>query len=156
MLYQLAWWFSCYSVTQSCPTLCSPMDCSMPGFPVLHHLLELAQTHVHWVGDAIQPSCLLTPSTAFSLSQHQWGMWKWKSLSWIQLFVTPWTVYCIQARILKWIAFLFSSGSSRPRNQTGVSCIAGGFFTNWAIREALPASGSFLISLLFISGDQSI
>ena len=41
------------SVAQSCPTLCNPMDCSMPGFPVHHQLLELTQTHVHWVGDAI-------------------------------------------------------------------------------------------------------
>ena len=46
----------CCSVTQSCPTLCDPMDCSMPGFPVLHRLQELAQTHVHSVSDAIQPS----------------------------------------------------------------------------------------------------
>ena len=44
------------SVAQSCPTLCNPMDCSTPGLPVHHKLLELAQTHVHWVGDAIQPS----------------------------------------------------------------------------------------------------
>ena len=49
----------CCSVTQSCPTLCDPMDCSMPGFPFLHHLLEFAQTHVHWVGNAIQPFCRL-------------------------------------------------------------------------------------------------
>ena len=42
------------SVAQSCPTLCDPMDCSSPGFPILHHLLEFAQTHVHGVGDAIQ------------------------------------------------------------------------------------------------------
>ena len=49
--------FSC----QSCPTLCDPMDCSTLGFPVLHHFLEIAQTHVHWVGDAIQPSHLLSP-----------------------------------------------------------------------------------------------
>ena len=50
-----------------------PMDCSMPGFPVLHHLLEFAQTHVSWVGDAIQPSHLLSsPSPpAFNLSQRQ-------------------------------------------------------------------------------------
>ena len=41
------------SVSQSCPTLCDPIDCSTPGFPVQHHLSELAQTHVHWVGDAI-------------------------------------------------------------------------------------------------------
>ena len=44
------------SVAQSCPTLCDPMDCSTPGFPVLHYLPEFAQTHVLWVDDAIQPS----------------------------------------------------------------------------------------------------
>ena len=43
------------TVTQSCPTLCDPMNCSMPGLPVHHQLLEFTQTHVHWVGDAIQP-----------------------------------------------------------------------------------------------------
>ena len=49
-------------VTKLCPTLCDPMNCSTPGFPVLHHLLEFSQTHVHWVDDAIQPSHpLLTP-----------------------------------------------------------------------------------------------
>ena len=68
------------SVAQSCPALCDPMDCSMPGLPVLHHLLELAQTHVHWVGDAIQPAHpLSSPSPlAFNLSQHQ-GLFQWVS-----------------------------------------------------------------------------
>ena len=46
----------CCSVAQPCPALCDPMDCSTPDFPVLHHLLEFAQTHVHQVSDAIQPS----------------------------------------------------------------------------------------------------
>ena len=51
------------SVAQSCPSLCDPVDCSTPGFPVHHQLRELAQTHVYWVGDAIQPSHpLLSPS----------------------------------------------------------------------------------------------
>ena len=51
------------SVTQSCPTLCDPMDCNTPAFPVHHQLLELAQTHVHRVSDAIQPShSLSSPS----------------------------------------------------------------------------------------------
>ena len=60
------------SVAQSCPTLCDPVDWSMPGFPVHHQLVELAQTHVHQVGDAIQPSYpLSSPSPAFSLSHHQ-------------------------------------------------------------------------------------
>ena len=44
------------SVAQSCPTPCDPMDCSTPGLPVHHQLPEFTQTHVHWVGDAIQPS----------------------------------------------------------------------------------------------------
>ena len=61
------------SVAQSCLTLCDPMDCSMPGFLVHHQLLELAQTHVHRVGDAIQPSHpLSSPSPpAPNPSQHQ-------------------------------------------------------------------------------------
>jgi len=69
------------SVTQSCLTLCDPIDWSTPGFPVHHQLLKLTQTHVHWVGDAIQPSHPLpSPSPAFSHSQHQ-GLFKWVSSS---------------------------------------------------------------------------
>ena len=70
------------SVTQSCLTLCDPMVCSMPGFPVHHQLQELTQTQVHWVGDAIQPShSLSSPSPpAFDLSQHQ-GLFQWVSSS---------------------------------------------------------------------------
>ena len=72
----------CCSVAKSCLTLYNPMDCSMPGFPVLHSLLEFAQTHVHWVSDAMQPSDpLLSPSSpTFNLSQHQ-GLFKWVSSS---------------------------------------------------------------------------
>ena len=68
----------CCSVAESCLTLCESMDCSTPGFPVLHYLLELAQTHVHWVDDAIQSSHpLSSPSPpAFNLSQHQ-GLFQW-------------------------------------------------------------------------------
>ena len=64
-------------VTQSCPTLCDPMDCSMPGLPLHNQLPEFTQTHVHRVGDAIQPSHpLSSPSPpAFNLSQHQ-GLFK--------------------------------------------------------------------------------
>ena len=61
------------SVTQSCPTLCDPMNCSTPGLPVHHQLPEPTQTHVHCVGDAIQPSHPLLSSfhSALNLSQHQ-------------------------------------------------------------------------------------
>ena len=64
----------CYcSVTKSCPLLSDPMNCSMPGFPVFHHLMKFAQIQVHWVSDAIWPSHpLLLPSPlAFNISQHQ-------------------------------------------------------------------------------------
>ena len=70
------------SVTQLCPTLCNPMDCSMPGLPVHHQLLESTQTHVHWVNDAIQPfHPLSSPSPpTFNLSQCQ-GLFRWVSSS---------------------------------------------------------------------------
>ena len=68
------------SVAQLCLTLCNPMDCSTPGLPVLHRLPEFAQTHVHWVKDAIQPSHPLSCSCPppFNLSQHQ-GLFQWIS-----------------------------------------------------------------------------
>ena len=57
--------------------LCDPMNCSTPGFPVYHYLLEFAQTHVHWNSDAIQPPHpLSSPSLALNLSQHQ-GLFQW-------------------------------------------------------------------------------
>ena len=64
---------TCCLVTKSCPTLCDSMVCSTLGFRVLHHLLEFAQTYVHWVSDAVQPSYPLSlPSpSALSPSQHQ-------------------------------------------------------------------------------------
>ena len=72
--------FQFNSVTQSCLTLCDSMDCSISGFSVHHQHAELTQTHVHQVGDCIQPSCpLSSPSPpAFSLSQHQ-GLFQWVS-----------------------------------------------------------------------------
>ena len=67
------------SVSQSCPTLYNPMDWSMPGFPVHHQHLEIAQTHVNQVSDAIQPSHPLSSSSpVFNLSQHQ-GLFQWVS-----------------------------------------------------------------------------
>ena len=78
ILYTNCW----CSVAKSCLTLGNPTDCSTSGFPVLHHLPEFAQTHVHWVADAIQPSHpLSSPSPpAFNLSQHP-GLFQWVSSS---------------------------------------------------------------------------
>ena len=72
----------CCSVTVLCLTLCDPIDQSQPGFPLLHYLSEFAQSHAHWLCDAIQPSCLLSsPSPpTFNLSQHQ-GLFQWVTSS---------------------------------------------------------------------------
>ena len=66
------------SVTESCLTLSDPMDCSKPGLPVHHQLPEFPQSHIHWAGDAIQPShSLWSPSPPiFKFSQHQ-GLFQW-------------------------------------------------------------------------------
>ena len=63
--YLLCW------VAKLCLTLCNPMDCSTPGFPILHYLPEFAETHIHWVGDAIQPVHPQSPSSSFDHIQHQ-------------------------------------------------------------------------------------
>ena len=81
------------SVAQSCLTLCDPMNCSTPGFPVLHHHRELAQTHVHWVGDAIQAfHPLSSPSPpAFSLSNEHPGLNSFR-MDWLDLLAVPGTL----------------------------------------------------------------
>ena len=68
----------CCSVSQLYLTLCDPMDCSRPGFPVLHHLPELAQTHVRWVSDAVQPSSPLSSPSPPAFNFHQ-GLFYWVS-----------------------------------------------------------------------------
>ena len=66
----------CFSVVQSCPTLCNPMHCNTTGFSVLHYLPEFAHTHIHWVRDVIQPSRPLSPFSScpqsFSASGSFW------------------------------------------------------------------------------------
>ena len=65
-------WISCpCSAAQPYPTLCDPMDCSIPGLPAPHHLLEFAQIHVHCISDAVQPSHPLMPSFPSALNLFQ-------------------------------------------------------------------------------------
>ena len=73
---------SCCSVGRSCPTFCSLMNCSTPGFPVLPYLPEFAQAHVHWVSDAVKLSYLSSPPSppALNLSPHQ-GLFQWVGFS---------------------------------------------------------------------------
>ena len=69
---------------------------------------------------------------------------KWKLLSQVWLFATPWTVQSMEfSRILEWVAFPFSRGSFQPRDQTQVSCITDRFFTTWATREALISCSKY-------------
>ena len=89
------------SVFQSCLTLCDSMDCSTLGLLVHHQLLEFTQTHIHWAGDAIQPSHpLSSPSPpTFNLSQHQ-DLFKWVSSS---LRVTKVLEFQLQHQSFQWI-----------------------------------------------------
>ena len=81
VLFKSSVWVQISSVAQLCPTLCDPLNCSTPGLLVHHQLLELTQTHVHWVGDTIQPAHpLSSPSPALNLSEHQ-GLFQWVSFS---------------------------------------------------------------------------
>ena len=124
------------SVTQSCPTLCDPMNHSTPGLPVHHQLQDFTQTHVHWVSDAIQPSHpLLSPSPpAISLSQHL--LLLPSRFSHVRLCGTPWTA-AYQASP--------SMGFSRQEHWSGLP-----------FPSPFPASGSLKMSQLFSSGSQSI
>ena len=80
-LYSMGNIYQFSSVTQSCPALCDPMNCSTPSLPIHHQLPESTHTHVYWVGDAIQSSHPLSlPSPAFNLSQHQ-SLFQWVSSS---------------------------------------------------------------------------
>ena len=105
-------------VTQSCSTLCDPMDYTVHGI-FQARILE-------WV--------VVPFSRGSSQPRDQTQV----------SHICRWALYQLNPkgspRILEWVAYPFSSGSSWPRNQTGVSCIAGGFFTNWAIRETLISS----------------
>ena len=138
------WYMYMCKSLQSCLILCDPVDCSLPGFSV-HGILQARI--LEWV---------VMPSSRVSSRSQDWSR---VSLCLLQCQVgasplappTKVAQSCLtlcdpmdyaahgilQARILERVAFPFSRGSSQPRNWTRVSCIAGGFFTNWVIREAL-------------------
>ena len=104
------------SVAQSCPTLCDPMSRSTPGLPVHHQLLESTQTHVHWVGDAIQSSHpLSSPSPpALNLSQHQ-GLFQWVSSSHQVARVLEYHGYSNELR--PWLGSKWCRGSNKVSSE---------------------------------------
>ena len=107
--------------------LCDHMDCSMPGFPVLHYLLESAQTHVHWVSDTIQPSHPLLPSSppALNLSQDQ-SLFQWVGSSHqvaevlqLQFNINPSNEYSVLISFrIDWLISLLFKGLSRVFSST--------------------------------------
>ena len=107
-------------VAQSCLTLCDPMDCSPPGSSV----------HGDFSGKSTETGCHALLQGIFLTQRSDPGLLHCK-----------WIVYCLShqgsPRILEWVAHPFSRGTSRPRNWTGVSCIAGGFFASLATQEAV-------------------
>ena len=118
------------SVTQSCPILCDPVDCSTPGFPVHHQLLEVVQTHVHQVSDAVISSYhpLSSPSPALSVSQHQ-GLSQWvsslhqvaKPYTYIfpsfHYFCTHWTIILRLSSVLFISSFLSWFVQNHPKEK---------------------------------------
>ena len=123
ILLHLAFSVQFSSVTESCQTLCDPMDCSPSGLPVHHQLPELTQTHVHWVHDAIQPShSLSSPSPlTFNLSQWVSSSHRVAKVLGLQLLISPSNEYSglISFRI-DWLDLLAVKGLSRVFSNTTV------------------------------------
>ena len=133
-------------LSQSCQTLCNPMDCSLPDSSVhgIVHARKLGWVAIPFSRESSQPRDQAVSNYSLFLHLEEKNhptlneSENWKLLSHVRLFETPWTVHGIlQARILAWVAFPFSRGSSQPRDRTQVSHIAGRFFTSWAKRETL-------------------
>ena len=147
-IFLLSYPAHCCSVTQSCMTLCRPINCSMPGLPVPHHLLKFAQVQVHCISDAIQPSHPLTPSSsALNFSQHPaHNLCIWKpevfrrclsdTLFWPQHSVPEGLIVSPLPPPLSPLPSP-PRGSSSSRDQTWFSYIAGRFFIVWVTRESL-------------------
>ena len=137
----------CCSITQSCPTLCDPMVCNTPGFAILHYLSEFAQTHVHWVSDAIQSSHPVSPPFS-SCPQFFPSI---RSLPMSQLFMTPWNAAC-QA----FLSFTISWSLLRLMFVESVMQSISSSVTLFFCFQPYPASGSFSVSRLFASSGQGI
>ena len=145
--------------SHSVVSLCDPMDCSTPAFPVLHYLPGFAQTHVHWVSDTIQPSHPLLPPfpPALSVSQHR-GLFQGvqfsslQSLSRVRLLATPWiTAHQTALSITnsRSLLRLTSIESVMPSSHL-ILCRP-----LLLLPPTLPASESFPMSQLFTWGGQS-
>ena len=140
------------SVTQFCPTLCEPMDCSTPGFPVHHQLPQLTQIHVYQVGDAIKQSPLSSPSPpAFNLPQHQ-GLFHLVSSV---VSDSLWPHGLQHAGLPCPSLFPEVCSNSSPLSWWCHPTILSSVVPYFCL-QLFPAPGYFLMSRLFASGGQSI
>ena len=131
----------CAKSLQSCPTFCNPMDYSLPDFSVCEHSSgKNTGVGCHFllqgIFPGIKPLSLLSPEFVGRLFTIK-ATWEAQDRKWILFDPMDCIIHeILQARILEWVAFLFSRGSSQPRDQTLVSHTAGGFFISWATKEA--------------------
>ena len=132
-------------VTRSCPALCYPMDCSTPGFHILHHLPEFVQVHVHWISAAILPSHPLSPTSPSEEIQFS----SVQLLNRVWLFATPWTA-ARQAYLS------ITNCRSLPKPMSIESMMPSNHLSSVipfsSCPQSFPASGSFQMSQLFASG----
>ena len=150
------------SVAQSCPALCDPMDCRTPGFPVHHQLLEFAQIHVHWVGDAIQPSHPLLDWIKY---------FKWPAAATAAKSLQSCPTLCgpidgsppgsavpgiLQARTLEWVAISFSNEWKWKVKVKSLSRVRF-LVTPWTAAYQAPPSMGFsrqeYLVMLYLPGD---
>ena len=97
--YQHSFW-----VAKSCSNLCDSMDCSMPDFPVLHHLPKFAQTYAHWVDDAIQPFHPLSPTLYHMLKNIWWIFVKLINSPMLSVFSCKWWTHRTGSPIVEMIS----------------------------------------------------
>ena len=119
-----------FSVSKSCPTLCDPMDCSMPGFPVLHYLPKFIQTYAHWVSDALQSSHPLSPPSLLALNLPSIRIFSSESavhIRWPKYWSFSFSIYFLTMNIPGWFPLglsglisLLSKGLSRVFQSTTV------------------------------------
>ena len=147
-----------HSVAQSCPTLFDPTDCSTPGFPVHHQLLEFTQTHVHWVGDAIQPSHLpkaeseilpLWSSNAHRIDSSPPNLLKY-FLMWtmFKVFVEFVTILLLFCALVFWPPRGRWDLRSPTRDRTWNHCTARWICNHWTTREVPTTAYLYLTGSL--------
>ena len=140
LFFSLTQWCCC-SVAKSCPTLCYPMDCSTPGLPVPHNLLEFTQIHIHWIGDIIISNVIcikIIKETISILFSH--SLWNLVFFFFNCVFSWPVVSDALQPHGLQLTKAILSIGFSRQKYWSGLSFPSPGDLPNPGIEPASVAS----------------